>query len=236
MLAVAAPTRQQLELILQLLDPEQQLPLPDLYISSALPVPIPIAVRQSPCPGCSHPRLPLAHANLGHGLAHGLVQVRDEVVNVLDTGRDADQVVRQAACSPHLGRDGCMGHVAGQGDEGGHVAEADSHLEQLGLLHNYLGRLHVAGLKAEKGASVCGLAHVDVVAPVGGQAGVVDLLDQRVPGQVCGHLGAVLGASLHAQGHGLEAAQCEPAVHGGQARTLRVLEEVYPLGQIASLD
>lgn len=44
----------------------------------------------------------------------------------------------------HLGRDGGVGHEAGQADERDHVAEADGDLEELGVVHYHLARLQAA--------------------------------------------------------------------------------------------
>ena len=49
-----------------------------------------------------------------------------QVFGVFDADRDPDQVVRQAACCSGLGWNGGMAHVAGQTDEAGHAAKADS--------------------------------------------------------------------------------------------------------------
>ena len=50
------------------------------------------------------------------------------------------------------------------------------------------------------------------------------LLHQRVLGQVLGQQSCRAGLALHAQGHGCEASQGQPAVEGPQDRPLSVLQ------------
>ena len=68
----------------------------------------------------------------------------EQILWVLYAGRDANEVVRQAACCSHLGWNGGMAHVAGQADQGRDAAKADGHLEKPCLLHNLLACFHTA--------------------------------------------------------------------------------------------
>ena len=67
----------------------------------------------------------------------------DEIVGVFDAHRDADEVIRQAACCAYLSGYAGVAHEAGQANQGNDVAEADGYLKELGLLHD-----HRAGLQA----------------------------------------------------------------------------------------
>ena len=80
-----------------------------------------------------------------------------------------------------------------------------------------------AGLKAEQGATVGGLAGMHVAPRVARCAGEVDPAHKRVGGQVGGDAGAVGDLALHAQGHGLQAPERQPAIKGAQAPALRIL-------------
>ena len=62
-----------------------------------------------------------------------------------------------------------------------------------------------AGLKAEQGATVGGLASVHIAPRVAGRAREVNSAHERVGGQVGGDPGAVGDLALHAQAHGLQA-------------------------------
>lgn len=77
----------------------------------------------------------------------------DEVGGVFDAGGDPDEVVWEAAGSSDRGRDGGVAHEARQAHLGGHVAEADGHLEQLGLLHDLLAGFQAA-LAAHKRSAI----------------------------------------------------------------------------------
>ena len=65
-----------------------------------------------------------------------------------------------------------------------------------------------------------------VMARVPGQPRVVDLLDQRVPGQPARYKSGRGGLPPHAQRHCLEAAHGQPAVEGAQYGALRVLQGI----------
>ena len=82
----------------------------------------------------------------------------------------------------------------------------------------------LAGLKAEEGASTGGLAGIQVVAWGACQAWVVDLGDEGVLRQGFSQNGTVASLYLHAQGHGLQAPQAQPAVKGAQDGALCILQ------------
>lgn len=100
----------------------------------------------------------------------------------------------------------------------------------------HLGGLHAAGLEAQQRAAARGLLGVQRRAGALLEAGVVDLLDQRVAREVARERAAVLRRALHAQRHGLDAAQRQPAVEGREARALGVLVEVDALREVRALD
>ena len=54
------------------------------------------------------------------------------------------------------------------------------HLEELQVLGEGLGQRHVARLERDQAAAAARLAHVQLVPRVARQAGVVDLVDERV--------------------------------------------------------
>ena len=83
----------------------------------------------------------------------------------------------------------------------------------------------LASLKAEEGAATGGLRGIQVMAPGARQARVVDLGDEGMLGEGLGQNGAVACLSLHAQRHGLEATQAQPAVKGTQDGTLSILQK-----------
>ncbi len=84
----------------------------------------------------------------------------------------------------------------------------------------------LASLKAEEGASTGGLRGIQVMAPGPWQARVVDLGDEGVLREGFSQDGAVACLSLHAQRHGLEAAQAQPAVKGTQDGALSILQKL----------
>ena len=83
----------------------------------------------------------------------------------------------------------------------------------------------LASLKAEEGATTGGLRGIQVMTPGPRQARVIDLGDEGMLREGLSHDGAVACLSLHAQRHGLEAAQAQPAVKGTQDGALRVLQK-----------
>ena len=83
----------------------------------------------------------------------------------------------------------------------------------------------LASLKAEEGAASGGLGGIQVMAPRARQARVVDLGDKGMVREGLSQNGAVACLSLHAQRHGLEATQAQPAVKGTQDGTLSVLQK-----------
>ena len=82
----------------------------------------------------------------------------------------------------------------------------------------------LASLKAEEGASTGGLAGIQMVAWGACQARVVDPGDEGVLRQGLSQNGTVASLRLHAQGHGLQAPQAQPAVKGAQDCALCVLQ------------
>lgn len=68
-----------------------------------------------------------------------------------------------------------------------------------------------------------GLGGVELGAWMLSQSRVVHLLHERVGDQELGDPGGALSLALHAQGHGLQASQRQPAVEGRQPRPLRIL-------------
>ncbi len=83
----------------------------------------------------------------------------------------------------------------------------------------------LASLKAEEGAATGGLGSIQVMAPGARQARVVDLGDEGMLREGLSQNGAVACLSLHAQRHGLEATQAQPAVKGTQDGALSVLQK-----------
>ncbi|KAA6423070.1 MAG: hypothetical protein FRX49_07058 [Trebouxia sp. A1-2] len=131
--------------------------------------------------------------------------------------QDAHQVVRQPPGRPHLSRDGGMAHVARQADAAGHTAKAD------GTQHVFL----LASLKAEEGAATGGLGGIQVMAAGARQARVVDLGDEGMVREGLSQDGTVACLSLHAQRHGFQATQAQPAVKWTQDGALSVLQTPY---------
>ena len=82
----------------------------------------------------------------------------------------------------------------------------------------------LASLKAEEGAATGGLGGIQVMACGARQARVVDLGDERMLREGLSQNSAVACLSLHAQRHGLEATQAQPAVKWTQDGALSVLQ------------
>lgn len=67
------------------------------------------------------------------------------------------------------------------------------------------------------------LRGVQLGARVMGQPCIVDLLHQGMANQEVSDAGSAVGLALHAEGHGLQAPERQPAVEGRQPCSLRVL-------------
>mmetsp|Transcript_13576 Transcript_13576/g.53569 ORF Transcript_13576/g.53569 Transcript_13576/m.53569 type:complete len:436 (+) Transcript_13576:19-1326(+) len=215
------------KLSLERRDPPQQLILPPRrrvhHRGTVIPVNVSPAVLGVPACG-------------RHGLLKRLLQVRDEIIGVLDAGADSHEVVGQAASRPHLRGDRRVRHEAWQRDERRGVTERHRDLEQFRLLHHDFAEVHVAGGKGQDTARARGLRLVEAVALVGLQPGVVDVGHRGVSFEPTRHLHRVLLLPLHAQRHGLDAPQRQPAVERAEVQALRVLVEVDVLTELLALD
>jgi hypothetical protein len=152
------------------------------------------------------------------------VEVRHEVVLVLDADRDAHEVPRHLQ-GRALG--GEMRHGRRVLDEGLDPAQRLGEREQLRGLDEHAGRALAAGEADGDHAAEAGhLGLRDLVARVRGQPRVDDLRDQvaglerRADGE------RVLLVPVHAHRQGLQTARDEPTVEGREARADRVDEVV----------
>lgn len=85
----------------------------------------------------------------------------------------------------------------------------------------------LASLKAEEGAATGGLGGIQVMAAGARQARVVDLGDEGMVREGLSQDGTVACLSLHAQRHGFQATQAQPAVKWTQDGALSVLQTPY---------
>ena len=92
----------------------------------------------------------------------------------------------------------------------------------------------LASFEAEKGTATGGLGGIQGIAWGARQARVVDPGDEGVAGQGLGQEGTVACLRLHAQRHGLQAPQAQPAVKGAQDSALSILHTPGPKFQARS--
>lgn len=162
---------------------------------------------------------------LGLGLGQSLLQVGDQVVRVLDADGQADEGVGQADLQAVLHRHAGVGHDGGGAGQGLHSAQGHRQAEHLELGQELAGGLQASlDEDGHHGTGAVGLGLSEGLLGVGGEAGVVDLVDHGVLLQELGDSLGVAYGSVHADVQGLETAQGEVAVEGRGHGASQVLQ------------
>src|SRR5690606_35135729 len=162
-----------------------------------------------------------AAGRLPRGLQR-LREVLDEVVDVLDTGRDADQPRRDPRCPQALLAELRVRGAGRVGDAGLRVAEVHQPRGELQRVEERLAGLDAAvELDVEHGAGAAReVALGDGVAGVVGQLGVDDVHDALLLREPLHEAARVRYVTLGAQAQGLEALQQEEGVERREALAL----------------
>lgn len=156
----------------------------------------------------------------------GVLDIGDQVLSVLNTDRQTDQVLGDAKSSTVLSADGAVGHGGGQLAQRLDTSERLGKGEELDVTQESVGSGQVT-LDAERDHTtetlLLGLGQL--VLGVRGQARVDDILDTGGGLEDLGNGQGALGVLLHAQVQGLQTTVGQEAVKGRRNGTDRVLEE-----------
>src|SRR5438552_7265821 len=109
-----------------------------------------------------------------------LIQIRDQVLHVLDPDRQPHQAVGKSHAAPHFGRHTRMRHRGRMPDQAFDAAERFCERKDLGPPDEAPGNGGVAQLDADHPAETLHLTGRQVVLRVRTQSGVVDALDSGV--------------------------------------------------------
>src|SRR5690242_8874178 len=174
---------------------------------------------------------------LGEGSVEGLGEVGDQVVGILDTDREADQVVLDPDLLPLLAGELVEAHDRGLLDEALHPAQGGGDEGDRARVHHPGGRVQVArDLEGHHPAEAPHLLAGDLMLGVAGQAGVMHPRDARMAGEKLGHRLGVGVLPLHAQGEGLEAAHQQVGREGIDHRAGDALEPPDAADQVGGAE
>ena len=170
-----------------------------------------------------------AHRGPASDRREGLGEVGDQVFDVLDADRDADEPRRDAeAIALRLGDRG-VGHGRGMRDQRLDAAEALAERAEPHGAEEASRGLVGPEIEGDHRAESPHLLFGEGVLRMVGQAGVVDLFDLRLGREEPRDLAAVCLVALHAHGEGLDAPQDEPGIERREDRPRAVLDEAQPL-------
>ena len=159
-------------------------------------------------------------------IKEGLVEVGDDVLDIFDANRKADETVRDAdAVADFLGH-GSVSHLGGKRDQGLDAAEAFRQGAELYIVEEAARGLLGAEIEGEHGAGSLLLTTSEIMLGVTGEARIVNLTDfgMRVEMARDGHaVGVVLE---HADGKGFDATGSKEAVHRSEAGAGGSLNEI----------
>lgn len=159
-------------------------------------------------------------------VAEGDLEVVDEILGVLNTAGEADQVIENASLDALLEGDGSVGHDGGVVSKGLDSTEGFGEGKDVQVLHELTG-LADASLEPE-GDNTSTAGHLtlgELVLGVRGQAGVRDLLDARVALKELSDGQSVLAMTLHAYVQGLGSTDGQERVEGRGDGSDRILQE-----------
>ena len=185
----------------------------------------------------------LAVCFLALDLLDGLLEVRDEVLHVLESDRDADHVAGESLLRHHLRGDTRVRHRRGVLDERVERAERDGEAEQPHVLADGFRRV-VAALRDERegAAEAAHLLHGDLVSGERLQARVEHPLDLRVALEEARDGEPVGADALHAERERAEPAHDEERVERRHQRAVvlppveDLRHDVLRLGDAAPAD
>src|SRR5438445_8995119 len=109
-----------------------------------------------------------------------LIQIRDEVLHVLDPDRQPHQAVGEPHAAPHVGRHARMGHRGRMADQAFYAAERFRERKDLGPPDEAPGNGRIAQLDADHPAEALHLTRRQVVLRMRPQSRIVDALDSGV--------------------------------------------------------
>jgi len=152
--------------------------------------------------------------------------ISNQILSVLNTDRETDQVLGDAEGSTVLSRDGSVGHGGGQLAQGLDTSEGLGQGEELDAAQELVGSLQISlDTEGDHTAKALLLALGKGMLGVRGQTGVDDVLDT---GRSLKSLGNGLGRGsvlAHTEVKGLETTVGEEAVKGRGNSSDRVLQE-----------
>lgn len=156
----------------------------------------------------------------------GMLNIGDQVLSVLDTDRQTDQVLSDAKSGTVLRTDRAVGHGGGQLAQRLDTSKGLGKGEELDVAQESVGGGEVA-LDAERDhtTETLLLALGQLVLGVRRQTGVDDVLDTGRGLEDLGNGQGAFGVLLHAQMEGLQTTVGQEAVKGRRNSTDRVLEE-----------
>mmetsp|Transcript_39273 Transcript_39273/g.108255 ORF Transcript_39273/g.108255 Transcript_39273/m.108255 type:complete len:226 (+) Transcript_39273:379-1056(+) len=153
-----------------------------------------------------------------------MLQVRDQVIHVLDSDRQTHNVGGQG---PLFGRDGSVAHGAWHLAEAVHAAERHRRLENPASVEQPPGKVHGAGGEADHRPRAAGLGAMDreALGVAAAFAREEDPLNVRSFEKERHNSFGVFLRAFDPQVHGLDATQEEETLEWRESRALGVLQE-----------
>ena len=160
-------------------------------------------------------------------LRQGLLQVVEQVVDIFDADREAQESVGESARFANVFGDGAMRHGGGVADQRLNTAEAFGQGKDFEASHHGIDiGIGTFELEGDHAAEAAHLPFRQFMIGMVEKTGIVDLFNARMLGQEGGNGSCVFFVLAHTYGEGFDAAQSEPCIERGGDATGGILIEL----------